>query len=115
MVRNAGKEHDRLRDDMNNDYAKENDQYPNTRQQCAYLLQKYSKNRVSARVTEEYGNSFIQTDHGGRGGRGGRGDRSNLSGNLHYNKQDLKDKTCHGCGRKGSPKWACQKQSSGEK
>ena len=56
MLRNAGKEHDRLRDDLNNDYYKYNDQYPNTRQQCAYLLQKYSKNRVSARVTEEYGN-----------------------------------------------------------
>ena len=26
MLRNAGKEHDRLRDDLNNDYAKENDQ-----------------------------------------------------------------------------------------
>ena len=55
MLRNAGKEHDCLRDDMNNDYAKCNDQYPNTRQQCAYLLQKYSKNKVATTVTEEYG------------------------------------------------------------
>ena len=31
-----------------------------------------------------------------------------------YNKQDWKHKTCHGCGRKGHSKWACQKQSSGE-
>ena len=53
MLRNSGKEHDRLRDDLNKDYAKDNEQYPNTRQQCAYLLQKYSKNRVAARVTEE--------------------------------------------------------------
>ena len=40
MLRNSGKEHDRLRVDLNNDYAKDNGQYPNTRQQCAYLLQK---------------------------------------------------------------------------
>ena len=46
MLRNSGKEHDRLRDDLNNEYAKDNDQYPKTRQQCAYLLQKYPKNKV---------------------------------------------------------------------
>ena len=115
MLRNSGKEHDCLRDDLNNDYAKDNDQYTKTRHQCAYLLQKYSKKKVATRVTEEYGNSFLQTDRGGRGGRGGRGVRSNGSGNVHYNKQDLKDKTYHGCDRKGHPKWACQKQSSGEK
>ena len=28
MLRNSGKEHDRLRDDLNNDYAKYNEQYP---------------------------------------------------------------------------------------
>ena len=39
MLRNAGKEHDCLRDDLNNDYAKDNEQYPKTRQQFAYLLQ----------------------------------------------------------------------------
>ena len=66
MLRNAGKEHDCLRDDMNNNYTKDNDQYPKTRHQCDYLLQKYSKNRVAARVTEEHGNSFLQTDCGGR-------------------------------------------------
>ena len=44
-----------------------------------------------------------------------RGGRINVSGNAKYNKQDWKDKTCHGYGRKGHPKWACQKQSSGEK
>ena len=32
MLRNAGKEHDRLRDDLNNDYAKDNVQYPKIRQ-----------------------------------------------------------------------------------
>ena len=52
MLRNDGKEHNRLRDDLNNNHAKENDQYPNTRQKCAYLLQKYSKNKVATRVTE---------------------------------------------------------------
>ena len=62
MLRNSGKEHYRLRDDLNNGYAKENDQYPKTRQQCAYLLQKYSKNKVSSRVTEEHRNSFLHTD-----------------------------------------------------
>ena len=62
MLRNAGKEHDCLRGDLNNDYAKYNDQYPKTRQQCAYLLQKYSKNKVATRVTEEYGNFFLQTN-----------------------------------------------------
>ena len=41
MLRNAGKEHDRMIDDLNTDYAKDNDQYPKTRHQCAYLLQKY--------------------------------------------------------------------------
>ena len=115
MLRNAGKKHDCLRDDLNNDYAKYNYQYPKTRQQCAYLLQKYYNNRVAARDTEDYGNLFIQTDRGSRGGRGGRGDVSKGSSNVHYNKQDWKDKTCHGCGRKDHPKWACQKQSSGEK
>ena len=66
-------------------------------------------------MTGEHGNSFLQNDRGGRGGRGGHVGRSNGSGNVHYNKQDWKDKTCHGCGKKGHPKWACQKQISGEK
>ena len=58
MLRNDGKEHDHLRDDLNNEFSKDNDQYPKTRQQCAYLLQNYSKNRVAASVTEKHGNSF---------------------------------------------------------
>ena len=62
MLRNSSKEHDRLKDDLNNDYANDNGQYPKTRQQYAYLLQKYSKNKVAVRVTEEHGNSFLQTD-----------------------------------------------------
>ena len=115
MLINAGKEHDRLIDDLNNDHAKDNDQYPKTRHQCAYLLKKNSNNKVDVRVTEEHGNSFLQYNCGGRGERGGRGGRSNGSGNVHYNKQYWKDKTCHGCGRKGHPKWACQKESSVEK
>ena len=113
MLRNSGKEHDRLRDDLTNDYAKDNEQYPKTTQQCAYLLQNYSKNKVAVRVTKENWNSFLQADRGGHGGRGGCGARSNGSGNVHYKKQEWKDKTCHGCGIKGHPKWACQKQNSG--
>ena len=88
MLRNSGKEHDCLRDDLNNNYAKDNNQYPNTRHQCAYLLQKYSKNKVAIRVAEEHGKSFLQANRGGRGGRGGCVVRSNGSGNVHYNKQD---------------------------
>ena len=66
-------------------------------------------------MTEEYGNSFLQTDRRGRGGRGGRGGTSNVSVNIHYKKQDWKDKTCHGFGIKGHPKLACMKIISGEK
>ena len=40
MLINAGKERDCLTYDLNNDYAKDNDPYPKTRKQCAYLMQK---------------------------------------------------------------------------
>jgi hypothetical protein len=43
LMRQSGKQHDKLREDLQNDFTKGNDRYPKNRQQTLHLLDKYSK------------------------------------------------------------------------
>ena len=70
FLQQSGKQHNKLRVDLQNDYTTNDDRYPKNRQETLHLLDKYSKSIVNAPTTSE-GSAFAQRGGGGRGGRGG--------------------------------------------
>lgn len=98
FLRQSGAQHKGLKKDLLKDYMKAHVSdtgtatYPKTRTDGLKYLQTYSKTHST--VTEQpvsLGNSFAQRGSGGK----------------HYDKAFWKDKTCHNCGKKGHPKYAC--------
>jgi hypothetical protein len=66
LLRQSGKQHTKLRVDLNNDYTTGDDRYPKNRQGTLHLLDKYSKTILSAPTVPSVDRSFAQ-----RGGGGG--------------------------------------------
>ena len=99
MLKQAGKQHNKLRQDLRNDFTTGDNRYPQNRQQALLLLDKYSKSAVVQPAASE-GNSFFQK--GKQKGQGG--------GKKHFDEEFFKDKNCHKCGKKGHPKWACEEE-----
>jgi hypothetical protein len=100
FLRQSGIQHGNLKVDLQNDFTKGNNHYPNNRQQTLHLLDKYSKT-VVPKVTKSEGTSFAQ-----KGGRGS--DRSyNGNGKGHesstYDKKYWKDKECYKYHKMGHP------------
>ena len=65
FLRQSGKQHNKLRVDLSNDYTTGDDRYPVTRQTTLHLLDKYSKSSVSATIAPE-GRSFVTKSGDGR-------------------------------------------------
>jgi hypothetical protein len=107
FLRQSGKQHNKLKVDLQNDFTTGDDRYPKNRQSTLHLLDKYSKTAIVSATTSE-GTAFAQ--------RGGNGTK-NLS---KKDKEYWKDKTCYICNEKGHPSPQCphknkKKPSDGDK
>ncbi len=99
MLRQSGKQHTKLRVDLQNDFTTGNNRYPKDRQQVLHLLDKYSKTAVAAPGISE-GQSFSQF----------KGDPK-----QPYDTAYWKDKECYNCGKTGHPSNHCRSKPSGKK
>jgi Reverse transcriptase (RNA-dependent DNA polymerase) len=112
FLRQSGTQHEQLKRDLSNDFTKAADAatrakvYPKTRDEVYGYLQRYSKT-VPRLPTPSEGGSFVQ-----KGGKGGKEEKDEKD---VYDKKYWKDKTCHQCGKKGHPKYACKKDADEDK
>jgi hypothetical protein len=65
FLRQSGKQHNKLKVDLQNDFTTGDDRYPKNRQSTLHLLDKYSKSIIVSPMTSSEGMSFAQ-----KGGKG---------------------------------------------
>ena len=112
MLKTSGKQHQKLKTDLQDDYAKGQHRHPKTRQETLHLLDNYTKTAMQRTPTLE-GSSFAQKDEGWRQVRGKNG--KNGKNKKGYDADYWKDKECCGCGQKGHPSSHCPKQSQNDR
>jgi hypothetical protein len=100
FLRQSGKQHNKLKVDLQNDFTTGDDRYPKNRQSTLHLLDKYSKSVIVTSTSTSEGTAFTQ-----KGGRGGS--------NEPYDKKYWKDKECFKCNKKGHPSSHCNTASGG--
>jgi len=106
LIRSSGKQHSKLRMDLQNDFTTGDDHYPKNRQAALHLLDKYSKTVVVKPAPNE-GNSFAQG--GGKGKEGKHGGKKEP-----YDKEFFKDKECRYCKKLGHPADHCFRKKRDE-
>jgi hypothetical protein len=103
FLRQSGKQHNKLKTDLQNDFTTGDDRYPKNRQSTLHLLDKYSKNAPTVNTPSE-GTAFTQ-----KGGR--EGNRTKDSFDTKY----WKDKDCYNCNKQGHPSSHCpEKKKNGK-
>jgi hypothetical protein len=84
FLRQSGKQHNKLKVDLQNDFTTGDDRYPKNRQSTLHLLDKYSKSIIVSPTTSSEGTSFSQ--------QGGQGSRGANRSSTTYDKNYWKDK-----------------------
>jgi hypothetical protein len=96
FLRQSGKQHNKLRTDLGNDYTTGDDRYAKTRQATLHLLDKYSKTVIAPPAVAAEGRSFAQKG----------GDKDHRTKDT-FDKKYWSDKTCYKCNKKGHPSSHC--------
>jgi hypothetical protein len=112
FLRQSGKQHNKLKVDLQNDFTTGDDRYPKNRHATLHLLDKYSKSVVINQTSPSEGSSFAQ--------RGSGAGNTNDSGRSRNDKQNQdgfdtaywKDKECYHCHKKGHPSNHCPKKKT---
>ena len=106
LLVNSGGQHDLLRKELQNDFTKGSDKYPENCSQALLFLDRYSKSAPTD--SGSHGTAFAQ-----KGGRPKKGEeKKGCSGGKQekkkdYEKEYFKDKPCFKCGKKGHPQSHC--------
>ena len=86
FLRQSGKQHNKLKVDLQNDFTTGDDWYPKNRQSTLHLLDKCTKSTVVSSMLQSEGTAFAQ-----RGGREGNDDTRNQD---EFDHKCWKDKEC---------------------
>jgi hypothetical protein len=105
LIEMSNSKHDKIKDDLSDDYTKGSDNYPQTRLQALMLMDHYSKTPTA--VTTSEGMAFVQS-----GNMKKKGDKDAVKSKAakdpkDYDREWWKDKECYRCGKKGHPATAC--------
>ena len=103
FLRKSGKQHSKLRVDLQDKFTTGQDNYPATRQEVLHLLDKYTKNVVTKTPASE-GTSFAQK--GGTGEKKKK-DKDKDKKKAPYDKAAWKNRSCYICGEEGHPASHC--------
>jgi hypothetical protein len=98
FLRQSGKQHNKLKMDLQNEFTTGNDKYPRQMQSVLHLVERYTKSPIVIPTASE-GSAFAQ--NGGKDGKGGTRRRE------PYSKTHWKDQYCHTCKKKGHPTKHC--------
>jgi hypothetical protein len=102
---NSGAQLDLLRKELQNDFTKGSDKYPENCPQALLFLDRYSKSSPADGSSQ--GTEFAQK--GGKPKKGGDKSSSEKAtkGKKDFEKEFFKDKPCFKCGKKGHPQSHC--------
>ena len=105
LIKTSNSKHEKIKDDLSNDYTKGSDNYPQTRLQALMLMDHYSKTPTA--ITTLEGTAFAQS--GKKKKKGGNKEKEPEAAKdpKDYDKEWWKDKECYRCGKKGHPASAC--------
>jgi hypothetical protein len=99
FLRQSGKQHNKLKVDLQNDFTTGDDRYPKNRQSTLHLLDKYSKSTIVTPTVTSEGTAFAQRDNQHQG---------------PYDKEYWKDKECYHYHKKGHPSSHCRTKKSND-
>ncbi len=105
LIKTSNSKHDKIKDDLLDDYTKGSDNYLQMQLQVLMLMDHYSK--TSTAVTTSEGTAFVQS-----GRKTKKGDKDEVKSKAakdpkDYDREWWKDKECYRCGKKGHPAAAC--------
>ncbi len=105
LIKTSNSKHDKIKDDLLDDYTKGSDNYPQTRSQALILMDHYSKNPTA--ITTSEGTAFVQS--GKKKKKVGDKEKEPKAAKdpKDFDKEWWKDKECYRCGKKGHPASAC--------
>ncbi len=105
LIKTSNSKHNKIKDDLLDDYTKGSDNYPQTRSQALMLMDHYSK--TSTAITTLEGTVFAQSDKKKKKGDNKAKKPKAPKDPKDFGKELWKDKECYRCGKKGHPASAC--------
>ena len=106
FLRQSGKQHNKVKVDLQKDFTTGDDRYPKNRQLALHLLDKYSKTTIVTKATSE-GTAFAQ-----RGGRDGNGGNNGKHKQKPFDTKWWKDRASYHCDKKGHPSTHCPEKKN---
>ncbi len=105
LIKMSNSKHNKIKDDLLDDYTKGSDNYPQTRSQALMLMDHYSKTPTA--ITTSEGTAFALSGKKKKkvGDKGKKPEAAKDP--KDFNKEWGKDKECYRCGKKGHPASAC--------
>jgi hypothetical protein len=100
FLRQNGKQHNKSKVDLQNDFTTGDDRYPKNQQSTLHLLDKYSKTAVVSTTPGSEGTASAQQGDG----RQGKGDSNSTK---DYHTVYWADKKCYNCNKNGHPSTSC--------
>jgi hypothetical protein len=109
---NSGAQHDLLRKELQNDFTKGSDKYPENCPQALLFLDRYSKSATGN--SGSHGTAFAQKGGRSKKGNGKKMPDKSKGEKKDFDKEYYKDKPCFKCGKKGHPQSHCPSKDDGD-
>ncbi len=105
LINTSNTKHDKIKDNLLDDYTKGCDNYLQTRSQALMLMDHYSKTPTA--ITTSKGMAFSQSDKKKKKGGDKVKKPKDPKDPKDFDKEWWKDKECYRCGKKEHPASAC--------
>jgi hypothetical protein len=105
LLVNSGRQHEHLGKELQNDFTKGSDKYPENCSQTLLFLDRYLKSDPAD--TASQGTAFTQKGGQPKKGKEKKGSNKPKAEKKNFDKEFFKDLPCFKCGKKGHPQLHC--------
>jgi hypothetical protein len=110
LLVNSGRQHEHLRKELQNDFTKGSNKYPENCSQTFLFLDRYSKSAPADSASQ--GTAFAQKGGQPKKGKEKKGSNKPKAEKKDFDKEYFKDLPCFKCGKKGHPQSHCPTKSN---